>query len=353
MAINGVVHPPTARFGICEEATFGTAILDNTDWDGVAVTEGFMLECPVPTGIDYGIFQDHEIKNRGGRVAIDSDTFTTQVGQTRIIPVNDIIVRRKDMGHLLYGVCQNVSEAATTPYQKTYTLTGVAGSETTQPDFSASAGMFMSLGLYDPIASYHRKWTSCVIRNLTIKWDGAAGSDNRVRADAEFISGFTTTSTANFSGNWGFQTQNYIEFGTGHGAGARQLGGNDIVVYGFEVTINNGANRIGWNTTGNAETYAIPSYEVTGSVKTKYDANTQGAIAAFIAGTNQAVRLTVGSDGAAGYFDINLPTCKYTGATKEYGAEYGQAIDLPFKAFGTTAAAMATFSIADAVDRTW
>ena len=71
------------------------------------------------------------------------------------------------------------------------------------------------------------------------------------------------------------------------------------------------------------------------------------------AGTSQAVTLEVGATGVAGFFQISLPTCKYEGATKNYGGEMGQTITLPFKAYGATDGVMATFAIADAVDRGW
>ena len=194
MAINGVVHGSNeVQWGISEESTFGTAIADNGSF--------YRFDGPVPEP-DYGVYHHNEPGNLNSRVLEDTIIdFHSEAGGTRIIPFSDVNIVQVQMADLLYGVMQNVSEAASTPWEKTFTWVGEVGTQTTQPDFSADAGHFMTLGIYGPIASNHRKFTSCILRDLTLACD-LTTDDKRLKASGTFISGFANDADANFSGTW-------------------------------------------------------------------------------------------------------------------------------------------------------
>jgi hypothetical protein len=344
MATNKIVYGNTqSYFMMAEQSAFATII----DQDGTY----FILECPVPEP-DYGLFRDQNMKNTGSRVLEESQIYVTQDGELRVIPVNDIIVRKKDACDLMYAVCQNVSEGVGTPYTKTYTIAGAAGTATTQPDFSADAGYFCTLGIVDPVASNHRRFKSCIGRSVTFSANTLTGDDARMRASAEFISGFASDFTTNFTGGtYAFNAQNYFNWKRPTTA---SIGGADVMLYGFSVTISNGAYRIGLDSSGNCETYALPMYKVTGSITTKYDAVSDGLIATMAAGSAQAIVLRTGTDAADGEFCLTMAAAEITNTPRDYGGDYGQAITIEFEARAdSSTGALLVAEIADAVDRGW
>ena len=114
------------------------------------------------------------------------------------------------------------------------------------------------------------------------------------------------------------------------------------------MTINNNAVRVGSAGAGLCEPLSIGQYDITGNIKAKFDANTQGTFAADIAGTTTAIQLACGTDGATGNFDFTCASCLLQDATDDYTNEMGRALDIPFRANTS-----AVFTCSDAQDRTW
>ena len=339
MAINGVVHAGfSSEWGIVGEPTaigeaaFGTANATT------AACEKF--DCAIPSNIDHGLFRDISVKHGDGRMANVSNDYVSAKGGLRVIPFSDMIVRQKDLGALLYAVTQVMDEGET-PFEKSCTLT----TATTQPDFSADAGFFATIGIKDTIASYHRMYYGCILRTLTLSSD--LTGDGLLRASGEWITGFPESTTTNFtSGTWAFNTQAYYDF---HVTPTKKIAGTDIVLYGFDITINNNAVRIGdTGATGNPETYGLGRYDITGNIKCKFDVATQGMFAAEIAGTDVAIQLACGTDGAAGNFDFTGSGCLLDGVGDDYENAAGRALDIPF-----TATSSAIFTCTDGLDRAW
>ena len=333
MAINGVVHGgKESDWGISLESTFGTAI---------AVTGNFeKWEGPIPT-VDHGLFRDNTVKFGDGRMRAVANDYVSAKGGTRVLSFSDMVVRHDDLGVLLYLVCQNVAEGAGTPFEKTYTIANA----TTQPDFSADAGCFVTVGIRDTIASYHRLYESCILRTLTLTCDLAG--DGLLRASGEFISGHPESTVANFNtGTWAFSAQNHFNF---HVTPVKKISTADIVLYGFDITINNNAVRVGSvNATGDCETYALGEYDISGNIKTKFDVNTQGSFASDIAGTTVPIQIACGTDGATGNFDFTCASCLIQNVADDYENAGGRALDIPF-----IANTSAVFTCSDELDRTW
>ena len=109
------------------------------------------------------------------------------------------------------------------------------------------------------------------------------------------------------------------------------IGGDDVVLNNFSVTISNPAQRVGYSTV-NSISHEPSAYlrggmiEVTGSVSAKLDDNVTDTIDDFRDGTS--VNISIG-DGSA--IDFDIPTAKYTGYTHT-NTDSGVFIDLPFKA---------------------
>lgn len=337
MAINGVVHGGReSKWGLLEMADFDAAVSATSNHE--------KMEGPIPS-VEPGIFRDNTVKFGDGRMRAVANDFASAKGGLRVISFSDLVVRLEDLGLLLYLVCQNVSEAATTPYEKTFTLANA----TTQPDFSANAGAFVQLGIYDTIASYHRAYTGCILRTLTLSAD--LTGDGLLRASGEFISGFAESTTTNFNtGTWNYNTQTYYNF---HTSPTKSIGGADAVLYGFDLTINNNAVRVGsTGANGVCETYAIgigeSGYDISGNIKVKFDSNMQGMFAADRAGTTTAIQLACGTDGASGNFDFTCSSCLVQNVTDDYDNAMGRALDIPF-----IANTSAVFTCSDASDRGW
>lgn len=340
MAIDGLVKAGTeTKWGISEEGTFGTAIADA----GAFV----VMEGPVPT-VNEGVIRDIKTKFNGMRIPSDADDFYTQAGGIRTISFSDMVVRKNSLSDLLYAVSGTVVESDTTPYQKQF----IWKNTTTQPDYSASAGYFCTVGIYEPLAAKDRKFTSCILRTLTLSAD--LTGDGRLRASGEFISGFSSTVASTFSGTWNYADAEYLQF---NNMSLKQIGGADVVVYGFDFTLNNNAVRVGADSSGDAETYFLgggdTGLSVTGNLLLKYDTATYDLIADSVAGTARSVALYVGTDGADGYFALFCDGAIIGDADKDYGDARGQAVSVPFTAIHKGAANMISINLADAEDRAW
>lgn len=339
MAINGVVfNSKNVKLGYAAETTFGTAIAD-----AAAFTQ--LVEFDSVT-IDYGLAQDFTKKNRGTTSPhpFDDDIYSSHTGGLRVITISGLILRKDDAPYFLYGVFQNVTEGAETPFQKTFTFSS------TQPVFSSNAGMFMTIALDKHIASYDEKYTSCIVRSITLTADLVSG-DGRLRADVELISGFAPSTTANISGTWTAKAQEYLDF---NAMTLAQIDDADVVVYDFSVTMNNNAQRIGYNTSGVCQSYVInqPEAIMEGSITVKYDANTQGELAAYIAGTPTKIEWGINDGDADGDFYVGGEGV-YTGYS-EPNNETGATMTLPFKMiYDTDSPANPGIIMSDANDLSW
>lgn len=339
MAINNSIFAPSQScWGIAEETTFGTAVADTGSYE--------MVEGPIPT-VDYGLQRDFTVKNDLTRVARTGNQYSTTTGTVRAITFADAVIRRTDLCNYMVAVMQNVTEGTATPYQKTFTWTVT----NTQPLFSSNAGKFYTVGVVGPIASYMQKFTSCILKDLTLK----SGPQGRLAASGTWISGFAPATTANFTTtNFAFQTQNYYNC---HAMSLKQIAGSDVVLYDWSLKFENGAVPMSWGTTGYVESYALAcdanGYKISGSLTMKYDAVTQGYIADALAGTPRKIQLSIGTGGQAGYFDVTLNACLFDAVDKDYGKPEGQAIVVPFIAGYNGSDAVATITVQDGVDQTW
>ena len=339
MAINGVVYSShELQVGIAEESTFGTPVADSGAFMQLAEFDS--------VSVDYGLFQEIPLRNRNRRLVDLDDVYVSQTGGIRTITISGIPLRRGNLADLLYAVTQKVGESGTDPYQKMYQIDWAD-----QPDFASSAGWFGTIALKKEINGYHEKFTSCIAKSLTIKYDGTSG-DGRLKADVEFITGFAVSTTSTFSGTWTINTQTYFD---GHAFNLKQLGGSDVVVYSWEMSINNNAARVGNDASGQCQTYSVGvggnGMELTGSLKVKYDANVQGVLADYVAGTRKGITLATGTSGTAGYLDFSLDATILTGYTPE-DVEQGKGITLPFTGVYQGGNEI-TITLADGVDKGW
>jgi len=343
MAIsNNIYAPSETKWGISLESTFGTAIADTGNFE--------MWEGDIPSVTDRGITRYQEQLNDGTRVPQDVNMYHSEIGGVRIIPFSNVRLRREDAAILLYSALQVMDEGESADFAKVMTIDNT----TTQPQFSNDAGLFFTLGLYNPLASFQEKYTSCIIKTLTLSAT-LFGGDGLLYASGEMISGFASDVTANFNtGTWAYNTKNYVNFGT---PTTKQIGGSDIVLYGFDITIDNGATRFGNDSSGNAEGYRtnMAGHVITGNVRCKYDPNVQSLVGNDIAGTGFKIQIATGSGGSAGHMDFTMNECFANGVAKGYPVEEGMILNVPFKAAYDSSGSnsLITATVSDGKDRAW
>ena len=168
---------------------------------------------------------------------------------------------------------------------------------------------------------------SSILQELTLSMNPTANG-GRLTASGTFWSGYqpvigTEGTSANATAS--DYTEGFFDCTT------MTIGGDNVVLSNFDVTISNPATRVGYETVNSIE--AEPSsymrggmIEVTGNVSAKLDDNVTDTIADFTAGTS--VNISIG-DGSA--IDFDIPTAKYTGYSHT-STDSGVFIDLPFKA---------------------
>lgn len=348
MASTNVHAASDFRVAIANETTFGTA---NT-------TQGQFYELHITDNaqVDWGgLIRESVKRSNGKRVKDNKDVFVQTAGGTYTVSVSGVLTdNTADL--LLYGAIQDlVSEAATTPFEKIFEL----DASTTQPAFGAadpSEGKFYTMLLSNPASGENIQLKSMVISSLQIT--GSPDGGGRLSYTATFFTGFPPTygATATAS-SWVAPSTDYYIF---QQAATKTVGGNAMVVNSFTFGVENGATRVGFDSSGHPETYALglgEGYAVTGEVSVKYDANSKDFVDAFIANptagaAEDTIIMEFGSSGADGHlkFDVNA---LYTGNSLDFGNEAGVFVSLPFEGVddGTNEAIEVTIS--NAIDRGW
>lgn len=353
MAIDPLVYSPKqTRLFIAEEATFGTAVTDATAWADSNTDGVVMLKLvDTPTFPDFsGMTRDSSIRSHGQLVKKHTDVFVSRDASGN--PLGeftmgfDVICTEHDIDILLAMCNITTVEAATTPFQKTFTL----DKSTTQPDFGANAGQFHTVTLEDPLASENDVLTSAIIKTLTLS--SVAGTNGgRLSASGTFYSGFSWTQSNLAPATTVVPDTDYYDHVL---IQTKTLNALDLILESWTLTIETNCKRIGNNTSGNAETYSlgVPEFPVTGSISAKYDSKTKDAIDDFIAGTDRAFEILYGTAGADGGLNIKANVV-HTGPTKEYGNEAGMFVTMPFETVddGTNAALLITQT--NTQDRGW
>ena len=174
---------------------------------------------------------------------------------------------------------------------------------------------------------------SSVLQNLTLAMD--VGTDGgRLHASGQFMSGYKPV--IKDAGVTGATTASNYEKGLFDFTSALTVGGHTVTCSAFTMTIDNPANRIGWQgSSGEADGYVRGGlYNISGSITVKYDANMADALSAdWVANpsTGYALALNDGSN-----WDISIPSARMTGHNIDF-ADEGMFVEIPWTA--TTGAA--------------
>ena len=182
MAIEDFKEGKEGAFGVAEETTFLTALADSVDFTEIA-TEAAPVdpdakreEVPGAHQTKQPTLQDILNHTKGSMPTV------TIKGPASIY----------EMDNYLYMFTQKVIDVVASPMTKTFTP------HATQPDFSVSAGMFMTAIKRFPVASTSVKLTSCVVNSIKLSIE----RDGFLQNEASLISPVAPDFTSNPSGTW-------------------------------------------------------------------------------------------------------------------------------------------------------
>ena len=324
MAIDGNIYAPSQfRLAIAEESTFGTPITTQSSF--------YELDLISPTQPDMasGVVEDIRKRSDGKRVMSQTDFYRRTTGGLYVIPV-EFVVTEDTVDLAIYGVMQDLTSSTNvdTKYNNIWEWDG----STTGPDFAGDAGKFFTVLGAD--AGENWSATSCILRNVT--FSASAGSNGgRLIASGEFVTGFDIdiTSVTATVASWVSPGQTYFCI---QDMTTKTIGGADIVPYSLSITFNNGAVRVGHDSSGNAQSYHMALFDVTAEIVAKLDANTVGLIDKYrlspdAGAAEDAVALAWGSVGAVASLEF-IMNAVYTGPnSRDYGQESGVGVTLSYQ----------------------
>jgi len=281
--------------------------------------------------------------NSGVRVLQDSNVqYDTKGSSPKITIQGD--AKKYDLADMLYAVTQNVSEAATTPFLKTYTLGA------TQPDFTMSAGYFMTLVEKQATASTSKEIHDVICTDLTLKCSAGSGLD-RLQTTAVLPGRGSVTETFNPTGSNVRRAQAFYYFQdivtfSGNGQALNPM---DIEIKISQPrTIGVGVDK---SNAGKFLTWAIPEYSVNATFRVLRDSASQTLQALRGTSVNHPWILQWGNGTADG-------TLKFTiqGALSGADSANDDVNSILFKLRGVNVsggAAPLTVLLADGLDRGW
>ena len=280
----------------------------------------YKLRVPEVNDIEWSEgFQTADIERTGQRVLRPTDHIKTYKGGTFTWSFDNLIVENEALLQLLL---QLVSEDASP--DGSVAITGNQG--TVAYEQGATTGEYACLVLASPDADKDRLMHSAILQELTLSIDPGTNG-GLLTASGTFWSGYQPvvgaegTSADATAVNW---SKGFFDCTTS------QLGGDDVVMNNFSLTISNPATRVGYETVNSiaGEPCAYMrggQISVTGTVGVKLDDNVAQILTEdFLIGTSANVSI---GDGAS--IDFDIPTAKYTGHSHS-NTDSGMFVELPF-----------------------
>jgi len=282
--------------------------------------------------IDFSAgFQTADVERVGQRVLRPTDHIKVYKGGTFTWTFDGLVVENEA---LLQTLLQLVSEDDSP--SGTVAITGNQG--TVAYEEGATTGEYACLVISSPDTSHDRLMHSAVLQELTLSMS-PTDNGGLITASGTFWSGYQPVigaeSTAADATAAGFN-KGFFDCTTS------SIGGDDVVMNNFELTISNPATRVGYETVNSiaGEPCAYMrggQIAVTGSMSVKLDDNVAQIITEdFLVGTSANVSIGDGSS-----IDFDIPTAKYTGHTNA-NTESGVFVDLPFTATADGSGALVT-----------
>tara|TARA_Y100000593_G_scaffold95110_1_gene199859 strand:+ start:9675 stop:10700 length:1026 start_codon:yes stop_codon:yes gene_type:complete len=183
----------------------------------------------------------------------------------------------------------------------------------------------------NPETDEDRFMHSAVLQTLTLSMD-ATSNGGRLNASGQFMSGYKPTIGANtFAAD-----TSAADFAKGlFDCTVHTVGGSDVAVKSFSVTLNNPASRVGYQgAAGEADGYVRGSrFDIQGSISVKADTTTMDFLTSgWQDNTTKALVLEAGT---SSQISFNLPAINMSGHNLDM-ADEGVFVELPFVATSGT-----------------
>jgi hypothetical protein len=183
-----------------------------------------------------------------------------------------------------------VSEGGSSHYQKVFKV------HLSQPDFTANAGYFFTLAWKGPVTAKHIKFTSCIVKEMTVELDKSGrGDQNLVKITNLVILAKKVSLGSTFSGTWVAQGTNYYN---SHDFTFKHADSTTMEWLKCSLKLDNGAEPLDKDSDGTPKTFFLNWPKLgTGQLDATlwYNANTTGTItdlaADYNAGTIHAYSL--------------------------------------------------------------
>ncbi len=339
MAINTQAYSQHEfRLGIAEQSAFGTANTTQGDFRELHLTNRpELVSTPV---------EDNTMRATGSIVADYYDRYRTLAGGEFTIPIEGVLTKEQ-AAYLIHGCLQILTSEGETPtFTKLWTL-GTSVAVPATPNF-----VFTTL-IYDP-SGKNIRLQDCVIKNLTLAFSpGAAGG--RITYSGTIYSGATpvTSGVTATPGSWDSAGTTYYPMSS---MDEVTFGTYDQVVAGWSITVDNGAKRYGYGTTGQAQGIAIGAgaagISITGELVSKYDSASNIALELFTLSGAAPFAVTYN---AASSSDLIFAMYARVPSEpkKDFGGDGGVMYTIPLEGVSSGATAALTVTLEDAIDMGW
>ena len=292
----------------------------------------YKMRMPEVNDIEFSEgFQTADIERTGQRVLRPTDHIKIYKGGVFTWAFDNLVIENEALLQTLLQLSTEDSSPAVT--------TAITGNQATVAyEAGATTGEYACIVISSPDADKDRLMHSAVLQELTLSMS-PENNGGRLTASGTFFSGYQPVIGAEATA----ADATAVDFSKGFfDCTTSQLGGDDVVMNSFEVTISNPAVRVGYETVNSiaGEPCAYNrggQISVTGSVSVKLDDNTAQIITEdFLVGTSANVSIGDGSS-----IDFDIPTAKYTGHTQA-GTDNGVFVELPFAATADGSGALIT-----------
>ena len=295
----------------------------------------YKLRVPEVNDIEWSEgFQTADVERTGQRVLRPTDHIKIYKGGTFTWAFDNLIIENQALLQLLL---QLVSEDSSP--SGTVVMTGNQG--TVAYEQGATTGEYACLVLASPDADKDRLMHSAILQELTLSMSPDANG-GLLTASGTFFSGYQPVIGA--EGTAADATA--VDYTKGFfDCTTSQVGGDDVVMSSFDLTISNPATRVGYETVNSiaGEPCAYMrggQISVTGNVAVKLDDNVAQILTEdFLAGTSANVSIGDGSS-----IDFDIPTAKYTGHSQA-NSDSGMFVELPFMGTADGSNALITIDI--------
>ena len=260
-----------------------------------------------------------DVERTGQRVMRPTDHIKKYNGGTFTWSFDNLVVENEALLQLLLQLISEDDSPA-----GTVAITGNQG--TVAYEQGASSGEYACVVLSSPDADKDRLMHSAVLQELTL----SMSPDNNgglLTASGTFYSGYQPVIGAENTS----PDATAVDYTKGFfDCTTSQIGGDDVVMNSFDLTISNPAVRVGYETVNSVDGEPCAymrggQISVTGNVTVKLDDNVAQIVTEdFLVGTSANISIGDGSS-----IDFDIPTAKYTGHSHT-NTDSGVFVELPF-----------------------